>query len=92
MCRTRRIRSEDSPPAYSESRDTTIQEEGDHTIRQLNHANVVRLTRQLDSRFRLGVRVNHADAGVVHKDLDVKLLGADLLDTLSNRVGIGQVD
>ena len=71
MCRTRRIRSEDSPPAYGEPTGTAIQEEGDHTIRQLNHANVVRLARQLDTRLRLDVCVNHADAGVVHKDLDV---------------------
>ena len=70
----------------------TKQEEGNQTIRQLNHTNVVRLARQLDARLRLGVRVNHAHTCVVHEDLNVTLLRLDFLDTVPNRVGIRQIN
>lgn len=92
MCRKRQTHSEDSPPAYGEDKRKTQQEKGDHSICQLNHADVVRLARQFDSSLRLGVCVNHADACVIHKHLNVKLLRPDLLDTTPNRVRICQVN
>lgn len=88
MCRKRQTRSEDSPPAYDQSTTTIKQEKGNQPICQLHHANVVRLTCQFDARLRLDVRVNHADACVIHEDLNVQLFRPNLLYTVPNRVRI----